>query len=147
LVLLVSTIVLFQCYFVSAEPLLRTGGHSHSNYNSNARWGLGLNTGSDSGSDYSWINDMPVEGLLSLYRGKYHDGKELPSLKNFRNQEMVDIASTGAGAGPDLGGRRMSITNAMDILRDRLLRAIKRKQVNGEDYPELWAEPGLVNIG
>ena len=73
---------------------------------------------------------MPVEGLLSLYRGKYHDGMDLPSMKNFRNQEMVDIVGTGAGAVAELGGRRMSITNAMDILRDRLLRAIKRKQVN-----------------
>ena len=47
-------------------------------------------------------------------------------MAQFRNNEMVP-EDPHVGGQP--GTRRMSITNAMDILRERLLRAIKRKQV------------------
>ena len=40
--------------------------------------------------------------------------------------------------------RRMSVTNAMDVLRDRLRAAIKRRQADEE---ESWAESGLATIG
>ena len=114
----------------------RNTDHSHSSYNSNSRYlGLGIKSELGRPGDISWINNinnMPVEGLLSIYRGKY-PGAGLPPLSQFRNNELVDMAGvdTGAGTpGSGSGGRRMSITNAMDILRDRLLRAIKRKQTN-----------------
>ena len=105
------------------------------------------------------------EGLLSIYRGgKHHGGlASLGDLDSFRNSEVEDasgLASLGSGGGQG-GSRRMSITNAIDILRDRVLRAIKRKQVQEcvdrlylminvqtDGYQEaVWSEPGLVNIG
>ena len=53
-----------------------------------------------------------------MSRGRDHDRlAHLTDLSEFRN-----AASTEGG---EQAGRRMSITNAMDILRDRLLRAIK----------------------
>ena len=60
---------------------------------------------------------------MSLYRGGKHDLSSL-GLEKFRNSEVEDVE-----AGP-MGGaaRRMSITNAIDILRERVLRAIKRKK-------------------
>ena len=61
--------------------------------------------------------------------GKHQHG-DLAQLNQFRNNELVpDQESLGGGSHVNTA-RRMSITNAMDILRDRLLRAIKRKQVN-----------------
>ena len=52
-----------------------------------------------------------------MSRGEGDRQTQLADFSEFRN-----AASTEAG---DQTGRRMSITNAMDILRDRLLRAIK----------------------
>ena len=52
-----------------------------------------------------------------MTRGEGERQSQLPDFSEFRN-----AASSEAG---DQTGRRMSITNAMDILRDRLLRAIK----------------------
>ena len=118
------------------------------------KWGLGLGDKAEQGpGDLSWLDSMPVvrgrvsphtvtvsrqEGLLSIYRGGKHHGGGLASLgdlDSFRNSEVEDaigLASLGSGGGGGQGGsRRMSITNAIDILRDRVLRAIKRKQVQG----------------
>ena len=145
------------------------------------KWGLGLGDKAEQGQgDLSWLDTMPVvrglvsphtvtvsrqEGLLSIYRGgKHHGGlASLGDLDSFRNSEVEDasgLASLGSGGGQG-GSRRMSITNAIDILRDRVLRAIKRKQVQEcvdsegvkgncqtDGYQEaVWSEPGLVNIG
>ena len=52
-----------------------------------------------------------------MSRGPGDRHNQLADLAEFRN-----LASSEAG---DQAGRRMSITNAMDVLRDRLLRAIK----------------------
>ena len=52
-----------------------------------------------------------------MSRGEGDRQTQLADFSEFRN-----AASSEAG---DQTGRRMSITNAMDILRDRLLRAIK----------------------
>ena len=52
-----------------------------------------------------------------MSRGEGDRQTHLADLSEFRN-----AASSETG---DQTGRRMSITNAMDILRDRLLRAIK----------------------
>ena len=43
----------------------------------------------------------------------------------FQLAELSEFRNTASGDLGDQTGRRMSITNAMDILRDRLLRAIK----------------------
>ena len=57
------------------------------------------------------INNLALEGLLSLYKGQEEEKPlYLGDFAQFRN------SNTGAG---DQSGRRMSITNAMDILRDR----------------------------
>ena len=63
------------------------------------------------------------EGLLSLYRGGKHDLTSL-GLEKFRNSEVEDLEAGHLGG----GARRMSITNAIDILRERVLRAIKKKK-------------------
>merc|ERR1712126_200429 len=142
--LLVTTLLISQWTISLAEPLLRSKDH-HTGYSSNNRWGLGLKSDHQD-SDLSWLNNMPVEGLLSIYRGKHQHG-DLAQLSQFRNNELAPDPDAVGGGNHVTTGRRMSITNAMDILRDRLLRAIKRKQVNTEDYQEVWPEPGLVNIG
>ena len=66
---------------------------------------------------------------MSLMIGKHQHG-DLAQLSQFRNNELVPDPDAVGGGNHVTTGRRMSITNAMDILRDRLLRAIKRKQVN-----------------
>merc|ERR1719347_457686 len=90
------------------------------------KWGLRI----QQGEDLSWLNHMALEGLLSMYKQKQGDsaGPELSFLRNG-------------------SGRRMSITNAMDILRDRLMRAIKRKHVSLDSRESGWSEPGLISIG
>merc|ERR1712098_199647 len=94
------------------------------------KWGLRI----QQGEDLSWLNHMALEGLLSMYKQKQGDSAS-PELSFLRNGS----------------GRRMSITNAMDILRDRLMRAIKRKHsapsVQGDDWAEFAGEPGLGSIG
>merc|ERR1712110_94888 len=85
------------------------------------------------------MNNMAVEGLLAMSQGRPDRPFQLADLPEFRNAASGD---TG-----DQNGRRMSITNAMGILRDRLLRAIKRKHVNLDNREGLRAEPGLVSIG
>ena len=52
-----------------------------------------------------------------MSRGQPDRPFQLAELSEFRNAASGDLG--------DQTGRRMSITNAMDILRDRLLRAIK----------------------
>merc|ERR1712227_1181462 len=135
---LLATSVLLQCYFSTAEPLLRSKDHAGYSHGHN-RWGLKTD---DSSNDLTWLNNMPVEGLLSIYRngggGKHLHPSEMAQFRN--NEPVLEDHHLGQG------NRRMSITNAMDILRERLLRAIKRKQT--EDYQDpVWSEPGLLNIG
>ena len=77
------------------------------------KWGLKT----DESPGRSSMNKMAVEGLLSMSRGPADRPFQLVDLSEFRNAV--------SGEGGDQTGRRMSITNAMDILRDRLLRAIK----------------------
>ena len=77
------------------------------------KWGLTT----DESLGRSSMNNMAVEGLLSMSQAPGDRLNQLADLAEFRN-----AASTEVG---DQTGRRMSITNAMDILRDRLLRAIK----------------------
>merc|ERR1712130_501302 len=98
------------------------------------QWGLKT----DSSLDRSLMNNMAVEGLLSMSRGQPDRPFQLAELSEFRNAASGDLG--------DQAGRRMSITNAMDILRDRLLSAIKRKHVNLDSREGLRAEPGLVSI-
>ena len=44
--------------------------------------------------------------------------------------------------------RRMSVTNAMDVLRDRLRAAIKRRQADEEEsWAESWSLPTIWNMG
>ena len=58
------------------------------------------------------LNFTCQEGLLSIYRGQTGDRPHfLEDFAHFRNDNSNE--------GGDQSGRRMSITNAMDILRDR----------------------------
>ena len=60
------------------------------------------------------LNFTCQEGLLSIYRGQAGDRPHfLEDFAHFRNDNSNE--------GGDQSGRRMSITNAMDILRDRYL--------------------------
>ena len=74
------------------------------------------------------INFCSQEGLLSLYRGGPGDqatdqGRD--TLDRFRNSvvDSVDLEDWHLD-----GARRLSITNAIDILRRHVLKAIKRKK-------------------
>ena len=99
---------------------------------------------------------------MSLYRGDTGDLTSLNTqqgLERFRNSG-VDLRDWHLGG----GARRLSITNAIDILRRHVLKAIKRKrdrqlvkfrlhihiilthfQVDNDE--SLWTEPGLSIIG
>merc|ERR1711936_1056556 len=117
-----------------AQPLLRT---DHRTDHRTDQWGLMTEGGVASSRS---VNNMALEGLLSIYRGQTGDRPHfLEDFAHFRNDNSNE--------GGDQSGRRMSITNAMDILRDRLMRAIKRKHVNLDNRDGVWSEPGLVSIG
>lgn len=163
---------------------------------SSPAWGLGLDR--DRGG-LNWLDSMPVvtrntlytpilqsrridcvlvcnhvdttislqEGLLSLYRGDTDDPTSLTTmqgLERFRNSG-VDLRDWHLGD----GARRLSITNAIDILRRHVLKAIKRKRdrqlvkltihiqiilynplclfYQVDNVESLWTEPGLSMIG
>ena len=63
------------------------------------------------------------DGLLSLVRGGTDHSTLQQQLEKFRNSN-VNLRDWHLGD----GARRMSITNAIDILRRHVLRAIKRKK-------------------
>ena len=60
---------------------------------------------------------------------------KLPEEENNNTNNSTDwrreVGDGGSLDTENTVARRMSITNAIDILRDRVLRAIKRKQVQG----------------
>ena len=104
---------------------------------------------------------------MSLYRGGPGDqATQLDTLDRFRNSvvDSVDLGDWHLD-----GARRMSITNAIDILRRHVMKAIKRKKdrhlvyntrlfmfINCfiffllhkvDNIETVWTEPGLTMIG